>query len=39
MCKDYKFRDHGQAKRKPFSELRRIGNARRVSRHDLTGEV
>ena len=35
MCKGYKFRDLGQAQRKPWSELRRLGKSRRVTRHDL----
>lgn len=35
MCKPYKDASNGQAERKPVSELRRIGQARRVSRHDL----
>lgn len=35
LCKSYKFRDAGQSERKPFSELRKIGKLRRVSRHDL----
>ncbi len=35
MCKDYKFRDLGQARRKPIGELRKIGKKRRVSRGDL----
>lgn len=35
LCKPQKFRDLGQAKRKPVGELRRIGKRRRVSRHDL----
>jgi len=39
MCKYYKHMDHGQAIRKPFSELRKIGKTRRVSRHDLGREA
>lgn len=27
--------DDGQARRKPFSELRKFGKIRRMSRHDL----
>lgn len=33
MCSIH--RDAGQAARKPWPELRRIGKARRVTRHDL----
>lgn len=35
MCKDYKFKDLGQARRKPFSELRALGKKRRISRHEI----
>ena len=35
LCKDHKFRDHGQAVRKPVAELRKIGKRKRVGRHDL----
>ena len=35
MCKPYKFKDHGQAERKPWAELRYLGKRKRVSRHDL----
>lgn len=35
MCKGYKHRDAGQSVRKPWSELRKIGKKRRVSRHDV----
>ena len=35
LCKDHKFRDHGQAVRKPIAELRKIGKRKRVGRHDL----
>jgi hypothetical protein len=38
MCKDYKFRDLGQAKRKPLAELRKIGKNRRVKRHEIPAE-
>jgi hypothetical protein len=38
LCKPYKFRDLGQAERKPWSELRKLGKRRRVARHDLRGE-
>lgn len=36
ICKSYKHRDAGQSVRKPFSELRKIGKLRRVSRHDIS---
>lgn len=39
LCKPHKHRDAGQSRRKPFSELRRIGLRRRVSRHDLGDAV
>jgi len=35
MCKPHKDRAHGQAIRKPISELRKLGRVRRVGRHDL----
>jgi len=35
MCKDYKFKDAGQGRRKPFAELRRIGKRKRVTRHEI----
>ena len=38
LCKPHKFRDAGQAHRKRFAELRRLGKLRRVGRHDL-GDV
>lgn len=38
LCKPYKFKDAGQAERKPWAELRAMGKRRRVSRHDITTE-
>lgn len=35
MCKPHKQAKNGQAARKPWPELRKIGKKRRVSRHDL----
>jgi hypothetical protein len=35
LCKPHKHGANGQSVRKPFSELRRLGKVRRVSRHDL----
>jgi hypothetical protein len=35
MCKPYKFKDAGQANRKPWAELRTLGKKRRISRHEL----
>ncbi len=35
LCKPHKNRRDGQAVRKPFSELRKLGKRRRVSRRDL----
>lgn len=35
LCKPHKFKDNGQAVRKPIPELRTLGKRRRVSRHDL----
>ena len=35
LCKPHKYLDAGQSRRKPFTELRRLGKLRRVSRHDL----
>lgn len=35
MCKYYKDDRHGQSIRQPVSTLRKIGKAKRVSRHDL----
>jgi len=35
LCKPYKMRTEGQAKRKPWAELRALGKRRRVARHDL----
>lgn len=34
MCNPNKFKDNSQSARKPWSELRRLGKLRRVSRHD-----
>lgn len=38
MCKDYKFKDAGQAQRKPWTELKKMGKKSRVSRHDLSDQ-
>ena len=35
MCKPNKYRQQGQAERKPWAELRYLGKRKRVSRHDL----
>ena len=35
MCKPNKHADEGPAHRKTVAELRSIGRARRISRHDL----
>lgn len=35
VCKPNKFRDGGQAARRPLATLRKVGKARRVTRHDL----
>jgi hypothetical protein len=35
LCKPYKHRDAGQSHRQPVSTLRKVGKARRVTRHDL----
>lgn len=35
LCKSYRFKDDGQRNRQPFAVHRRIGNAHRVTRHDL----
>jgi hypothetical protein len=39
LCKPHKFKDLGQAQRKPRAELKAIGKGRRVSRHDLGDAV
>ncbi len=39
LCKPNKHRANGQAARKPLPELRRVGKARRVSRHDLGDQL
>ncbi len=35
MCKPNKFKDNGQAERKTWPELRKLGKKRRVTRKDL----
>jgi len=35
LCKPHKHAGHGDAERKPTTELRQIGKRRRVDRHDL----
>jgi hypothetical protein len=35
VCKPHKLRSHGQAWRKSWGELKKIGKYRRVTRHDL----
>lgn len=35
LCKGHKDRRFGQAVRKPARDLRNLGKARRVGRHDL----
>jgi hypothetical protein len=35
LCKPHKNHWSGQARRKPWAELRWLGKRRRVSRHDL----
>ncbi len=38
MCKDHKFRDHGQSVRQPFRVLRKIGKSRRIRRHEVPAD-
>jgi hypothetical protein len=39
LCKPNKHRGAGQAARQPVATLRKVGKARRVTRHDLTGWI
>lgn len=39
LCKPHKDKALGQRARKPWSELRKIGKLRRISRHDLSDNI
>jgi hypothetical protein len=39
LCKPYKFRDDGHARRQPIPVLRAVGKRRRVTRHDLGDHI